>query len=110
MRPTDFTEKRRTKRLDLTLPARLGISSKEDEKVREGVTLNVSFNGAYIININLDAIKENDSINVSLSVPRDEAREFPFSRIAGKAKVTRVEKDAVAIDFDEDVTRLFVAN
>ena len=111
MRSADFVEKRKFKRLGLSLPARIryGLSSGKQE-VQEGVTLNISFNGAYVSEINLKNIKDKDTINISLSVPREEARDFPFSRLIGKAKVVRVEEEGVAVEFNEDISRLFVAN
>jgi hypothetical protein len=111
MRAADFTEKRRFKRLDLSLPMTVrNISEDGKEKAQKGSTINVSFNGAYIVDIGVKNIKPEDGLDVSLRVPRDDTRDFPFSRITGKARVVRVEKDGVAIEFAEDVSRLFVAN
>ena len=110
MRTSDFVEKRRFKRLDLSLPMKIRcISGDGKEEVQDGVTINVSFNGAYIADINIKNIRPEDKLNISLSVPREETRDFPFSRIVGKAKVIRVEKDGIALEFSEDVYRLFVA-
>ncbi|MFC1509408.1 PilZ domain-containing protein, partial [Candidatus Omnitrophota bacterium] len=80
------------------------------EQTQECTTLNVSFNGAYVTDISNKSIKPEDNIKVLLSVPRDEARDFPFSRLVGKAKVVRVEDDGLALEFDKDMSRLFVAN
>ena len=111
MRSADFVEKRKFKRLGLSLPTRIRYDSDSGkQEVQEGVTLNVSFNGAYISEIKLKNIKDKDTINISLSVPREETRDFPFSRLIGKAKVVRVEEEGVAVEFDEDISRLFVAN
>jgi len=111
MKTGDFVEKRSFKRLDLTLPAELRCLTREGKReAQEGVTINVSYNGAYIGDITIRNIKTEDTLIVTLSVPRDEARDFPFSRITGKAKVVRVEKDGVALEFNEDINRLFIAN
>lgn len=111
MRSGDFVEKRRFKRLDLSLPMRVRCASGDGKlEVQEGSTLNVSFNGAYVININLKNIKPEDKLNIALSVPRDETRDFPFSRLVGNARVVRVEKDALALEFSEDISRFFVAS
>ena len=111
MRVGDFVEKRKFKRLDLSLPMKIRrLSDTGKEEVQDGVTVNVSFNGAYVIDINIKSIKPEDKINISLSVPRDDVRDFPFSRIVGKARVVRVEKDAIAVEFGKDMNRLFVAN
>ncbi len=111
MRISEFVEKRQFKRLDLSLPMilrRVSGSGKDNEQ--EGVTLNVSYNGAYVADIEIKNIKSQDTLRISLSVPRDDARDFPFSRVTGKARVARVEKDAIALEFSEDISRLFVAN
>jgi len=111
MRGNDFIEKRRSKRLGLSLPMKLRrIANEGKDESLEGVTVNVSYNGAYVIDINLKDVKPHDKLHINLSVPRDDARDFPFSRITGNVEVVRVEKDGVALEFNEDVSRLFVAN
>ena len=112
MRTSDFVEKRRTKRLDLSLPMKLRRVTEDGktEEVVEAVTSNVSYNGAYVVDINLKNIKPNEDLHITLSVPKDESRDFPFSRITGKARVVRAEKEAYGLEFSEDVSRLFVAN
>ena len=110
MKTGNFAEKRRSKRLDLSLPVNIRYASGDGEKALKGITINVSFNGAYLTDINLENIKPEDKINISISVPRDDTRDFPFSRLIGKAKVVRVNDEGVAVDFDEDISRLFVAN
>lgn len=111
MRMGDFVEKRRSKRLGLSLPMKLRlVTEKGRGEAVEGITSNVSYEGAYIRNIDLKNIKPNDSLHISLSVPRDEARDFPFSRIIGGARVVRAENEACALEFNEDISRLFVAN
>lgn len=112
MKSGSFTEKRQFKRLDLSLPVtvnRLSSVGSEKKETQEGTTINISFNGAYISDINIKGIKPEDKLQISLSVPRDETRDFPFSRIVGKARVVRVEKEGFALEFSEDVSRLFVA-
>ena len=109
MRTGDFVEKRQFKRLDLSLPVILRrIPSDGKEEAQDTVTVNVSFNGAYVIDVK--DMKPGGKLRISISVPRDETREFPFSRITGKARVMRVEKDGIALEFGEDINRLFVAN
>ena len=111
MRMGDFIEKRRSKRLGLSLPMKLRRVTEEGKgEAIEGITSDVSYEGARVININLKNIKPNDSLHITLSVPRDEARDFPFSRIIGKAKVVRAENETCALEFNEDISRLFVAN
>jgi len=111
MRVGDYSEKRKFKRLDLSLPVKIKSDLGDGkERLEEGVTINVSFNGAYVIDIDLKNLQAEDNINISLSVPRDDTRDFPFSRVVGKAKVIRVDKDGVAVEFSQDINRLFVAS
>ncbi|MFA4991172.1 MAG: PilZ domain-containing protein [Candidatus Omnitrophota bacterium] len=111
MRVSDFVEKRRFRRLGLSLPMKLRqIAGDGKAKSAEGVTINVSYNGAYVSDIDMKEIKQHDNLHISLSVPRDDARDFPFSRITGEARVVRVDKEGVALEFNDDVSRLFVAN
>lgn len=111
MRESDFMEKRKFKRLDLSLPVKVKLATKENkEGAIEVITSNVSYNGAYIRNIDLTNIKPNDNLHITISVPRDEARDFPFSRISGNARVVRAEKETCAFEFSEEVSRLCIAN
>ena len=111
MRAGDFVEKRQSKRLDISLPINVnrGAADKKRE-AQEGLTLNLSYHGAYVINIDIKNIKPQDKVNISLSVPKDDRRDFPFSRLTGEAEVMRVEKDGVSLKFDEGIARLFAAN
>ena len=43
-------------------------------------------------------------------MPKDDRRDFPFSRLTGEAEVVRVEKDGVGLKFGEGMSRLFAAN
>jgi len=111
MKTGDFIEKRKFKRLDLSLPAKVRrTSSSGKEEVHSGVTVDVSYNGAYIIDIKIKNIKPEDTLHISVSVPREDARDFPFSRLVGNATVVRVEDDGIAVEFSKDINRLFVAN
>ncbi|MFC1667025.1 hypothetical protein ACFL0P_04080 [Candidatus Omnitrophota bacterium] len=107
MKRASFSEKRRFRRMGLSFPMTLKYASGD---VQEGVTTNVCFNGAYVTDIDTNNIRPTDSINISLRVPKDDARDFPFSRLIGKARVVRVEKDALALEFSDDISRLCVAN
>ena len=111
MRVSDFVEKRRFKRIPMSLPMKLRwVTGSGKEELIEAATSNVSYNGAYLPDVNTKGIKPNDNLHITLSVPRDEARDFPFSRITGNARVIRAENDTCALEFSEDVSRLFVAN
>ncbi|MBU0479268.1 PilZ domain-containing protein [bacterium] len=111
MRRYDFIENRRFKRLDLSLPIKIRhILNGGRENVQDGITINVSYGGVYVVDIKIEEMKPGDRLNISLAVPRDETRDFPFSRFVGKAKVVRVENDGIALEFNEDMHRLFVVN
>ena len=110
MRTDSFAEKRRFKRLDLSLPVRLKrILNDGKEEVVDTFTSNVSYTGAYVSEVSLKDVNPEDSLQVSLSVPREDTRDFPFSRFTGKARVIRVEKNDIALEFSEDISRLCVA-
>ncbi|MDP2911606.1 MAG: hypothetical protein Q8N76_04675, partial [Candidatus Omnitrophota bacterium] len=99
------------KRIPMSLPMKLRrVTESEKEETVEASTSNVSYNGAYLPDINTKGIKPNDNFHITFSVPRDEARDFPFSRITGNARVVRAEDDTCALEFSEDMSRLFVAN
>ena len=112
MRMGDFIEKRRSKRLSLSLPMKIRrvLEGGKGGSALEGITSNVSYEGACVGNIDLKNIKPNDNLHITLSVPRDEARDFPFSRITGSARVVRAENETYGLEFSEDISRLFIAN
>jgi hypothetical protein len=111
MRMGDFIEKRRSKRLSLSLPMKIRrLTEGGKGGVLEGTTSDVSYEGACVGNIDLKNIKPNDNLHITLSVPRDEARDFPFSRITGSARVVRAENETCGLEFSEDISRLFIAN
>lgn len=111
MRQGNFIKKRKFKRLDLSIPMKLRhILSNGKEAIVDTFTNNVSYNGAFITEIDPKSIRPEDNLQISLSVPRDNARDFPFSRLIGKARVVRVNESGVALEFNEEMTRLFVTN
>jgi len=111
MRQGIFAEKRKFERLKMAIPVTLKhVSDDGKEQLAEGVTSDVSYSGAFVKDLACRSLKPNDSLRVSLTVPRDSARDFPFSRFSGKAKVVRVAEDGVALEFGEQMLRLFVAN
>ncbi len=111
MKMSNFIEKRKFKRLDLSLPMKLKrFTEKGGEEVIEAVTSNVSYNGACVRDFDPKDLKPCDNLHVTFSVPRDEARDFPYSRITGNAKVVRVDEETCGLEFSEDVSRLCIAN
>ena len=111
MRTSDFTEKRRFKRLDMSLPVILKhVSDDGKDQIIDGFTSDVSYNGAFVKDVTPKDIKPNDNLHISLTVPRDNTRDFPFSRFTGKANVARIEETGIALEFSEHMSRLFIAN
>ena len=85
-------EKRRYKRLELALPIEVRKISPPAELIfEEATTTNVSLSGAYFKTRIWKDVKPEEGVYISISVPREMRRYFPFSRLAGKAKVVRVE-------------------
>lgn len=107
----NFTEKRKFKRLALPVPVELrqtlGTGKKE---ASNGICSDISYSGAYIRNINAGNIMPGDNLNIYVSIPRIFTQEFPFSSLIGKARVVRVERDGIALEFNEDIHRLYVAS
>lgn len=111
MKPNTFKEKRKFKRIDLSLPMRLKrILSNGKEEIISAFTSNVSYNGVYIPEPDLKDINPEDSLHISLSVPRDNTRDFPFSRLTGMARVARIEREGIGLEFIGEIHRLFVAS
>ena len=108
MRRGDFLEKRKYKRIELSIPVSIKSCAKDTKKQsQEGLTLNISYNGAYVVNVK--NLKHNEEVNISIQIPKEEAGTFPMSRIAGRAKVVRMDDDGAGLEFDNDINRLFVA-
>ncbi len=109
MRAGDFIEKRRFKRLDMSLPITLKhVSDDGKENLINGVTSDVSYNGVFVKEVSPANLKPSDNLHISLNIPRDNTRDFPFSRLTGKAKIARIEETGIALEFGEYVSRLFV--
>ncbi len=106
----NFTEKRKFKRLKLSLPVQLRqVLSDGKEGVNNGVSSNISYSGVYIKDIDAADMMPGNSLNISILIPRAFAKEFPFSRLIGKANVVRAEGDSAALEFNKDIQRLCIA-
>lgn len=114
-------EKRKDKRLDLSLPIQAKRAREGPEApFRGGVTRNVSVGGVCFEVSSWREIKLGDVVTISISVPREFSHIFPFSRLAGKARVVRIEEMApdefyeaerqgIALEFGSDFVMLRVA-
>ena len=114
-------DRRRHRRIDLTLPILARLSSDgTGATFKEGVAKNVSLAGVYFTTAGWHALDRDEVMTVSVSIPPEKARNFPFSRLAGRGRVVRVEELAkiespgptlygVALEFGEDLTVLTTA-
>lgn len=86
---------------------------------REETTQDVSLLGVSFRTAEATAYAVNDLVIASVSIPESQAREFPFARLAGRARVARVQALApsqtpdgqpigVALEFSPNVTALTV--
>ena len=113
-------ERRRGRRVSLSAPLlirRVGVS--QSEPFAQAVTKEVSLTGLYF-ECEADETPEyqlNDIVVASVSVSDPHQREFPFSRVAGRGRIVRVDALAdgkgsarkrfgIALEFGNDVTAL----
>ncbi len=104
------SERRKHKRVALSIPAKVtGPQDAQRVMLERASTVNISQGGAYFRTGDRPEISPGEKVNIHISIPRSEANIFPFSRLAGKAKVIRVEKEGMALKFDDDLIFLAVA-
>ena len=104
------SERRRHKRVALSISAMVKDPQDAQRLMFERAsTVNISQGGAYLRTSDRPKINPGEKVNVHISIPRSEANIFPFSRLAGKAKVVRTEKEGMALKFDDDLIFLAVA-
>ena len=114
-------DRRRHRRIDLTVPilARRNGDGQE-ASFKEGVAKNLSLAGVYFTTAGWQELAEDEVMTISVSIPPEQVRHFPFSRLAGRGRVVRVEELAkvatsgptmygVALEFGEDLTVLTAA-
>ena len=109
-------ERRRGRRVDLQVPILLRSTTPGTaETFVSQVTKNISLAGVYLEASSSPRI--HDVYVASISIPEAQRREFPFTRLAGRSRVVRVDalRDAgpggqqrygVALEFGGDVTAL----
>lgn len=113
----DHVDRRRGRRIALQASVRIKKSDAAfGEPFKEQVCQNVSLAGVYFETEQSPALNKNDVVVTSVSISPSQTRDFPFSRLAGKGRVVRVEeiKDpsgqskrfGVALEFGEDMTAL----
>lgn len=114
-------DRRRHRRIDLTVPILARRNSEGNGATfKEGVAKNLSLAGLYFTTAGWRALEQDEVMTISVSVPPEKVRNFPFSRLAGRGRVVRVEELAkvahegptlfgIALEFGEDLTVLTAA-
>ena len=84
-----------------------------------GETKDVSLAGVYFTTPAWQDVQPQEILTVSVSVPREQSRDFPFSRLAGRGRVVRVDalsgetpderRLGIAVEFAEDLSILTAA-
>ena len=86
----------------------------------EALTLNISLSGVYFETSQGSAYSPSDVVMASIAIPSEQQREFPFSRLAGRSRVVRIDellegkrqgersgkRQGVALKFSENLTVL----
>ena len=96
-------ERRKHRRMNLPLLVEGRRREDGREAFERATTTDISMGGAYLKTSDFPGIGADDVISVSVSIPRQLADKFPFSRIVGKARVIRVEKQGIALEFAPDM-------
>lgn len=111
-------DRRRERRVDLQVPIQVRRpGAAEPRPPEQGITMNVSLAGVYFQSQSGRSYAPNDVVVASVSIPDPQQREFPFSRLAGRSRVVRVDtlpdraagsgkRQGIALEFGEDLTIL----
>lgn len=110
--------KRRQRRADLEAPIQVRrIKDGLPIAPEQALTTNVSLAGVYFEIEHGQPYAPNDLVLTSVSIPAPLQRQFPFTRLAGRGRVVRVDmlpaeeagkggRQGVALEFSENVTAL----
>ena len=110
-------ERRRGRRAYVEAPLLIRRTGAQGSASREEVTKNVSLAGVYFETEEGHPYTDNDMVMASVSIPEANAREFPFTRLAGRGRVVRIEpipqqepsrskRFGIALEFGHDLTAL----
>ena len=110
-------ERRRGRRAHVDAPLLIRREDIQETASREEVAKNVSLAGAYFETVEGHPYVNNDVVLVSVSIPEANVREFPFTRLAGRGRVVRIQeiepwdpsgrkRFGIALEFGHDVTAL----
>jgi len=103
-------ERRQFRRAEVDVP----VAIRFDSGSATGQVKNVSLAGVYCYTNSPCALKPGESVTCAIAIPPEQTRAFPFTRIAGKGWVVRVEpvpagRRAGENPSDEDLIGLAVA-
>lgn len=110
-------ERRRGRRAYVEAPLLIRRAGAQGSASREEVTKNVSLAGVYFETEEDHPYTDNEMVMASVSIPESNAREFPFTRLAGRGRVVRIEpipqqepspskRFGIALEFGHDLTAL----
>ena len=110
-------ERRRGRRVDVQAPLLIRRHGTPPHHPVQERTTNISLHGVYFETEQDTVYHLNDVVVASVSIPEPETRQFPFTRVAGRSRVVRVEqlsqarrsgrqRVGIALEFSEDVTAL----
>ncbi len=113
-------ERRRGRRVNLNAPLLIRrVGASQPESFAQALTKEVSLTGLYFEHETEgpSEYQMNDVVVASVSVSDPQRREFPFSRLAGRGRIVRVDSLAdgktgarkrfgIALEFGSDVTAL----
>ena len=114
------SERRRHRRVSLSVNVLAKrVASGDTGLFEEGTTTDVSLAGVYFTAPAWKDLRAQEVLTISISVPREQARDFPFSRLAGRGRVVRVDEVlgdtpqekrlGVAVEFADNLTVLTAA-
>ena len=118
---TGEVDRRRYRRVALRVPIVLrGLEEGMRATGRAGLTENISLAGVYLRTPKGKPVAKDDLVTLSISIPQEAMRQFPFSRLMGRGRIVRVEelpeagkaetnRLGMAVEFAEDFTVLSAA-
>lgn len=109
-------ERRQFRRAEIDVPVSIRASASEEPSppTITGQVKNLSLSGVYCYTASPCSLKPGESVTCAVAIPPEQARAFPFTRIAGKGWVVRVDpipagRRAGENPTDEDLIGLAVA-
>ena len=107
-------ERRRGRRVPVQAP--LILRTPEQPSPQEHTVSNVSLAGVYFETEELRSLALDTQVLASISIPEHQRRAFPFTRLAGRGRIVRIDelppqddtprRYGVALEFGKDLTAL----